>query len=324
MSKIDSFVVGSKINDTLVLDSAEIRETKTNPPREYLNATFVAGKKSINAKMWDIPPRYVVPAVKMKYRIRATVGEYLGKKQLTLADIDLCEDQCMIEFMPQVNETKEQLQYQVSVVLQLIQDEKLKHIVETVYDRYATEIYNATSAKAIHHVGIGGNVQHSLEVTRTARAIISVNPQWTINKDLVTAGAMLHDIGKAFVYDMTTPVMDYTPIGHLMEHITYGITLLERLLLELGDEYEYNIRLLQHIIASHHGKLEYGSPVTPVFMEAYLVNYADQISATLDAINEANNEPVSETMTNKIWVGGNRQHFLQSVIDTTVTGGQDS
>lgn len=324
MNKIDAFIVGEKIETTLVLDTAEIRETNTNPPREYMNATFVAGKKSINAKMWDVPPRFKLPVTKAKYDVKATVGEYLGKKQLTLSDFQMSLDQSMTEFMPAVDVPLPLLRSTLFSTISWIKDDKLKEIVTHVYEGYEADLMASTSAKGVHHVGVGGNIQHTIEVVQTAIAIVDANPQWTINRDLVIAGALLHDIGKAFIYDMSTPVMDYTPIGHLLEHITYAIILLERLLVELDDTYESRIRLLQHIVASHHGKKEFGSPVTPIFMEAYIVNYADQISATLDAIHEANKEATDELLTSKIWVGGNRQHFLQDAISDLLTGEKDS
>ena len=249
MSKIDAFIVGEKIETTLVLDTAEIRETNTSPPREYMNATFVAGKKSINAKMWDIPSYFKLPETKAKYDVKATVGEYLGKKQLTLSSLQKCRDQDMSEFMPHIGETKEELMHQIETMISLIDDIALRIIVGTIYMEHEDKIYAATSAKGIHHVGVGGNIQHTIEVVQTAIAIISMNPQWNINRDLTIAGALLHDVGKAFVYDMSDPTMSYTPVGHLLEHITYANNLLERLLMKLGEAYEDRIRLLQHIIS---------------------------------------------------------------------------
>ena len=187
---------------------------------------------------------------------------------------------------------------------------------------------NSTSAKAVHHVGIGGNLAHTLEVFNYGLIIAArlINQGRSVNMDLVRAGALLHDVGKAFTYVVTGPVIDYTFEGQLLDHIIIGIKLLEEALAVVDETYRDAGILLAHIIASHHGQLEYGSPVTPKFAEAYIVNLADGISASLDTLFTANDKAAKEgkEMTDRLYTLGNREHILQTTLTAMLSNNSSS
>lgn len=164
-----------------------------------------------------------------------------------------------------------------------------------------------------HHAALGGLLQHTSEVVGIARSIARIA---RADEELVMVGAMLHDIGKLESYSWETGVFDTTERGRLAGHVAIGAMMFrgryEAATTPPCTEEEAN--LLEHMILSHHGRLEYGSPVRPLTLEAEILHFADDASAKTAAINEAhasreffpNDERVS---TKRIWQLDNRWLF---------------
>jgi 3'-5' exoribonuclease len=141
-----------------------------------------------------------------------------------------------------------------------------------------------------HHCAVGGLVSHVYEVAciaRTAARIVGAN------SDLLVAGALLHDIGKVEAYEVGWAGFGRTPRGHLLEHVALGCLMLERAL-TAADEHicsdEQRLEL-QHLILSHHGMLEFGSPVRPLTLEAELLHWADETSSKANDVSECLTDP---------------------------------
>jgi len=141
-----------------------------------------------------------------------------------------------------------------------------------------------------HHAAIGGLLLHVFEVANIARQTART---MRANVDLCVTGALLHDIGKVESYEIAPSGFGYTPCGLLVGHVVLGTLMLERRLAALDQPVctEGQLLELQHLILSHHGKLEYGSPVQPMTTEAEIVHRADEASAKatdmFDAINDS-------------------------------------
>jgi 3'-5' exoribonuclease len=137
-----------------------------------------------------------------------------------------------------------------------------------------------------HHALLGGLLQHTTEVVRIARAIARVAGA---NEELVTVGAMLHDIGKLDSYTWEEGVFDTTERGRLAGHVVIGAMMFRAALAAQVEPVctEEEAMLLEHLILSHHGKLEFGSPVRPMTLEAEILHFADDASAKTAAITES-------------------------------------
>jgi 3'-5' exoribonuclease len=164
-----------------------------------------------------------------------------------------------------------------------------------------------------HHALIGGLLQHTSEVVSIARQIARVA---RANEDLVTAGALLHDIGKLESYSWETGVFDTTERGRLAGHVVIGAMMFRAAMAAhptpvCTDE---EAMLIEHLILSHHGRLEYGSPVRPMTLEAEILHFADDASAKTAAINEAYQSPEyfpgdAKLSTKRLWQLDNRWLF---------------
>jgi 3'-5' exoribonuclease len=164
---------------------------------------------------------------------------------------------------------------QIKTLLKLFWDDK--KFVEEQFKR-------APAAKLMHHAYLGGLIEHTLSVVELALKVCQCYGD-VLDQDLLVAGAMLHDIGKTreFRYELA---IDYTDEGRLLNHIVCGILMLEEKLDQLGTFFPQETALqLKHLIASHHGNREFGSPEPPKTLEALVLNHIDEIDAKIIGVN---------------------------------------
>lgn len=313
--KIKEMVVGQTVQAQLMLAGARVGLTRSRPPREYLTADLTDGTDTLEGKIWNFKSAEGVPASSLVYDVAGIISEYNGKKQITLTLLEVAANQDTTSFKKIYCGDTNGLWTSLLSRIQNIGDPMLRHITESIYFRYKDKIVAATAAVGIHHAGIGGYAYHTIEVhdyaVDMARRIKTYSKELSV--DLVATGALLHDIGKIFTYDVGA-IIDVTEQGMLFEHLAVGAQLLEK---EFPDtEYVNTIKLITHIILSHHGELEFGSPITPKFAEAYIVHYADKISSSLDALYTANEKALAEgkSKTDKIFILNNREHMLQNTV----------
>jgi len=316
--KISDFKVGAVVNGRLVLASASLRKTNSVKPKDFLNADLADGHDIINGKIWNYVVQGSLPETGKVYDIEATVGEYMNSKQLTISKMTLSADQDMFEFETQYDGYTSDMYRIAQGYISVIENEKLRNITKVIYDSYEAAIVGSTSAISVHHMGAGGNLAHSLQVVALSMCIADALKQfgYQANKDLIIAGALLHDIGKLPTYEKNGPAFKYSVDGILFDHIGNGLAILEAAALKFDSSYKDAFSLLGHIILSHHGKLEYGSPTTPKFIEAYIVSEADGISAMIDTLDAADKKATAEgkEITDRIFTLSNREHLTHALV----------
>jgi 3'-5' exoribonuclease len=135
----------------------------------------------------------------------------------------------------------------------------------------------------MHHAYIGGLLEHTLSMTSLADKI--AGHYSGINRDLLLSGAILHDIGKVDEFEYQFKI-DYSDKGRLLNHIVIGLKMVDEKLSEIKYFPEDQVLLLKHLIVSHHGTREFGSPEPPKTIEAVLLNYIDEIDSKVNAIRD--------------------------------------
>ena len=304
---------GDHVNLRMVLTKAEIRKTKANKP--YLQATFSDGTDTVSGNIWDWAA--ALPELGV-YDVSAVAGEYMGKKQLNNIDMRWSDNQDKTAFgIKYVDDVQDYVNL-FNKLLSRIENEVLRNIVADVYSKVTTSYATASSAIGVHHVGAGGNLVHTCEVAMLS-STIACSLQvlgYDVNEDLCIAGALLHDIGKIDTYEIDGPAVNMTLDGNMSDHIALGFARLQQSV--VAQQHPDITRLLGHIILSHHGSKEFGSPVTPKFMEAYVVNYADGISAMMDTLHSYNTKAEEEQrpgiFTERIFTANNSEHLLQRAV----------
>ena len=219
------------------------------------------------------------------------------------------------DFVPSVGPVEKYWQY-VDESRERIVAPRLRAAVDLFFadDGFRESFEQCPGAPGVgHHAVLGGLLQHVSEVVSIGRQIARVA---RANEQLVIAGALLHDIGKLKSYSWETGVFETTERGRLAGHVVIGAMMFRAALAEQSEPVcnDEEAMVLEHLILSHHGKLEYGSPVRPMTMEAEILSFADEASARTASINESYDSPEyfpddSRLSSRKVWQLDNRWLF---------------
>jgi len=187
---------------------------------------------------------------------------------------------------------------EIESLVSTIDDPRLRSLSELFLEKYGERFQRTAAAREYHHARRGGLVEHVAQMMRSTQALCQLYP--SLNVDLILTGALFHDSGKLWEnsYREYSFEMPYTETAELLGHIPVGIELVNRLWQELPHEQwqetqpdSEKVRLhLLHLIASHHGLLEFGSPVTPKTPEAMLLHHIDNIDAKFEMYARGYNE----------------------------------
>jgi 3'-5' exoribonuclease len=257
---------------------------------EYLDLTLSDATGRIKAFLWDIRAiegdmDLVRPDAFLK--VKGTVTSYSGRLQLKLDKVRHAPDEeiaDMSSFFPTSVRPADEMLAELDAFIGSLRDPWLKKLLQTMLQEDAAlrgALAKAPAAKQLHHVFIGGLLEHTLSVTRMVDAACRNYPG--INRDLAVAAALLHDIGKTaeLCYGRS---FGYTDDGNLLGHITMEVGWVRDAMSKLDGFPEEAARQLLHILLSHHGKLEFGSPVLPKTPEAILVLYLDDLDGKLESV----------------------------------------
>lgn len=286
----------------------ELNEKKDKNGNGYLDLIVIGSdKKEYPAKVWrfDNNGQFEQNDV---VEIEYTLDNYKGKAQLTITTIKKAPSEMIKEFIPAS-------EYDGKVVFSMLlkkvnefKDEELKAIVKDIMltNREALEVYPA--AYRLHHAIVGGLMLHTASIVEMAEKTCEVYPN--INRELLLSGAILHDVAKTFEMQTgkTGLCSGYTVAGELIGHLVKGAIFIDETAKKLGIDSE-KVTLLEHMILSHHGVPEYGSPVRPMFLEAEILSTLDALDATIFEINNATGKVEAGEFTDRQWALDNRKLF---------------
>jgi 3'-5' exoribonuclease len=213
--------------------------------------------------------------------------------------------------------TSEQLWQEIWKLARRIEDRNLFALVERILQVHAESFERSPAAQNMHHAFIGGLIEHVWSVTRISKMLAehyslyydNLNPP--LNKDVVIAGAILHDIGKLRELTAHSIEARYTTVGQLIGHITMGRDLVRETANEVGGIDPETLMLLEHSILAHHGKREFGSPVEPQTVESLILSYADELDAKLNAVVRARTVAAQtrDVFTEKVYALDGRRFY---------------
>ena len=264
---------------------------------------------SINAKMWDgtVQPPLAGSIVK----VRATGNEFNGRMQLRVEKIRAAESRDQVDMsalIPCAPRDPNEMLGEVVRAADHIADPDLRRITCELLDRAGDKLLTFPAAKQMHHAERSGLLHHTTTMLRAANAIMSVYPQ--LNASLLIAGVIVHDLAKIDEMDADTLglVSDYSVDGKLIGHIVRGVVNIQ-LAAEKTKANPGKALLLQHMVLSHHGIPEYGSPLAPKFPEAEVLNTIDTLDARLYEMDEALSRAIPGGFSEKVWGLDNRQLY---------------
>ncbi|HEY3940283.1 MAG TPA: OB-fold nucleic acid binding domain-containing protein [Bryobacteraceae bacterium] len=267
--------------------SKEIRQKKTGDP--YLSLHLADRTGEIEAKMWDNVAEVMDTFERDDFvKVKGLVQVYQNRAQFTVHRLRRLDDQevDLSDYFPCSDRNPEEMFAELRGIIAGLANPHLRALLENVFaDARLASLYKiAPAAKNIHHACRSGLIEHVLSLCALSRLVGAHYPQ--IDVDLLISGAILHDIGKVEELSYARSV-GYSPDGQLLGHIILGLRLLNAKFAQLPDFPPKLRTLLEHMIVSHHGELEFGSPKVPLFAEALLLHHLDNLDSKMDAVRIA-------------------------------------
>jgi len=277
---------GDGVDDVFVLAEKTLAQKKDG--NSYLTVTLADKTGSIGGVVWDDVERIAGAADSGDFvKVTARVTEYRGKLQATVRSMSKYPPDGIDpgDFLPASRHDVDQLFERLVQMTDGLGDPFIKALLKAFWaDRdLVTRFKQAPAAKLMHHAYLGGLLEHCLSMAVLADKM--ARHYSGVNRDLLMAGAVLHDIGKVREFDYHTHI-DYSDEGRLVGHIVIGLEMIDEKLAGIDGFPEDMATLLKHMVISHHGAQEFGSPEPPKTIEALLLHYIDEIDSKVNGVRE--------------------------------------
>jgi 3'-5' exoribonuclease len=272
------------ITTTFLVRSKEVRQKKTGEP--YLSLLLGDCTGQVDAKMWDNVDQVMETFDRDDFvKVKGMVQIFQNRPQITIHNvrkIDASEIE-PADYFPSSRRDLREMWTELRATVAAIGNPHLKALVEALLDDedVALRYRRAPAAKQIHHAYLGGMLEHVLSLCALARAVAAHYPN--IDYDLLLTGVVLHDIGKIYELNYERG-FSYSDDGQLLGHITIALGMVADKLRGLPDFPPRLRTLVEHMILSHHGQLEFGSPKVPQFPEALLLHYLDDMDSKIECM----------------------------------------
>ena len=285
---------GQQVRDLFLVARKNLAETKAGKP--YMALTLMDRTGEIEARVWENALQFdavagvgdvvVVQAMAKSYQNQLQLGvshlQRAGQDQVTLAD-----------FMPASKRPVREMEQELSALIAALSDKGLRTLLQNLFSGELLEQFRtAPAAKKMHHAYIGGLLEHTLSVTGMAMKAADHYPG--LDRDMLVAGALVHDIAKTREFSYNALPFDYTDCGRLVGHLVLGADMVRQAAAGIEDLPTGRVDQLVHLILSHHGRHEFGAPVLPMTPEAILLHHLDDMDAKMnyiDQLREKQDEP---------------------------------
>ena len=272
------------ITSSFVVVAKQIKPKKTGEP--YLALTLGDRSGQIEAKMWDNVEEVLDAFEQDEFlKIKGLINKYKQRFQLTIHKLrKLGESEIdFADYLPKTTKDVDELWQTLIGFVATMENSHLRSLTQAFMadPEIAAAYRNAPAAKTLHHAYIGGLLDHVVSLFRSCDLMCKNYPQ--INRDLLLAGAFLHDIGK--IHELTyNRSFTYTTKGQLLGHMIIELEMLQaKLALQPGFPEELKT-MVEHLIISHHGQYDFGSPKLPMFPEALMLHYLDDLDSKMEAM----------------------------------------
>lgn len=271
---------GDQIWGKYLIIQSNHRRTKDGKDIRNLILSDLSGE--FDAVVWDNCQISGELAIGKVIGLLGDINKYAGKMQIVAKRIKILDEDYKA-YLPGPCINKEELTESFFEILNSVTDPALKALLNKVFDKELREdFFSAPGAKKVHHNYTGGLLEHSVTIAKACEAVCGIYKN--LHRDLLITGALLHDIGKVKELEFNLSPA-YTVEGRLIGHIVLGCDMVNRCINELRAEGipfpEKLDWMIKHLLLSHHGTMEFGSPVIPMFPEAFVLHMLDNLDAKL-------------------------------------------
>lgn len=294
---IEELREGDRFDDLFLVKSAKLGETRAGKP--YLILVVMDKSGEVSGPVWEnaeevrllCEPGRVV-------HCRGLVQSYRDKIQLKFDTLAETDDQAvkLSDYLPSAPRGREEMVAELQQIIATVKNPYLRKLLNYFFGKSSLwlRFQEAPAAKGVHHAYIGGLLEHSLSVATVADAI--ARHYQGVDHSLLISGALLHDIGKLEELKIENGVVDYTVQGRLKGHLVIGSEMVDRAAAKIADCPRELVEQLQHLILSHHGRLEFGSPTVPMTVEAFILNLLDDLDAKMNIIEQLRRKMETEEL----------------------------
>ncbi len=282
----------------------EKQSLKSKAGKTYFSLKLQDKTGTLNAKVWDLNKDIQSFEQNDYIKIDAVILSYQNELQAKVSKIRRSQEgeYDPADYIPATDKNINIMYDQLLSIIDSISDKYLNRLLKIILienKNINEKIKTHSAAKSMHHSYLGGLIEHIVSVTETCDFLA---PRYKhVNRDLLLSGAILHDIGK--IYELSTfPENDYTDEGQLLGHIIIGIELINDAKNQIEKFPDELCNLLKHLVLSHHGELEFGSPKKPATIEAYILHCADALDAKIKMYEDS----ISNDSNKGKWVGYNK------------------
>ncbi|MBC5636620.1 3'-5' exoribonuclease YhaM [Ornithinibacillus sp. BX22] len=277
--------------------------------KPFLTLVLRDATGEIEAKLWDVTGEDEALFVQEQIiRITGEINQFRGKPQMRINSIRLAQATDGIQVADLLEKApveREELMTRLTEIIFEMQNPTIQRIVRAIIKKYQEPLSLYPAATRNHHEYVSGLAHHIVSMLKIARELCDLYPQ--VNKDLLYAGIILHDIGK--LKELSGVVSTtYTLQGKLLGHIPMMVEEIGHIARELEVDGE-EVLILQHLVLSHHGKAEWGSPTPPLVREAELLHLIDLIDAKMNMLNRALEKVKPGEFTERLYAMDNRSFY---------------
>ncbi|WP_125702876.1 3'-5' exoribonuclease YhaM family protein [Lacticaseibacillus daqingensis] len=307
--KLFDYPNGADVKLAVLIKSAEVRLTKAN--KKFIAFTFQDPSGHITAKFWDATEDDIMQFKAGEVVMLSGKRElYQGNPQIKIYNVRLAtqeEGNDPANFVEHAPESGADMGEELNNFIFEITNANWNRVVRKLLADHKQAFLTYPAAKSNHHAFTGGLAFHTLSILRLAKAVAAQYS--SVNKSLLYAGAILHDLGKTI--ELTGPVStEYTVEGNLIGHIV----LVDEAIVEAADQLKIDAHgedmiMLRHMILAHHGLLEYGSPVRPQLLEAQILHDLDELDASINMMTTAYQHVDPGTFSERLFGMDNRRFY---------------
>lgn len=297
--------------DTLYALIHSVEKKFTADGKMYLDFMLQDISGVVNAKLWSATEEDTVTFQNGKVvEVSGDVTVFRKENQVRIKKIEVYEGMDVGHFLPSAPIGKEVLMDRILNYTMKIENNIIRKITDAILEKYYEEFFIYPAASKNHHEYVSGLAHHVLGMLELSEFIISKYPH--VNKDLLYSGVILHDFGK--VVELSGVIStEYTTPGKLLGHITIACNEIYAIASVNGWADSEEVMLLQHLILSHHGKLEFGSPKLPVVVEAEVLSIIDNLDARLNMLEKGLENIEDGEFTPRMFAMENRKFYKHNL-----------
>ncbi len=271
------------LNEPFLLQ--EVAERTTKDGRPFILFTLRDKTGTLSGVFWDVPASILDWARPgQAVLVSGRVNLYKDSMQINATDLNPSFTEDMADFLPTSSRPVEEMIGELRQIIQRLAEPWQSLVSHLLLDEaFLPQFAGAPAARNMHHAAIGGLLEHTLSMATIADYLADHYPH--VNRNLLLTGVLLHDMGKPLEYDADNSFA-FTEDGRLVGHIVRAIVMIEKAAAELGSLPPDDLRQLVHLVASHHGNLEWGSPVVPKTLEAVLLHQVDLLDSRVQGFLE--------------------------------------